>query len=364
MYSAAFCYFRPSPNTQVRGVVFANRLKSQGHKIREVYFYSKLVNNLRNFAIKHRVPYLKTACDIFQTLYYRIIKKVNIRIIRKCTNVYLVKYVTRDFLMSLKLLKKSNHKCNVIYDFDDAVWLPSYSISNYLDDIMQVSDHITCENKFLSDYIYKKYNSFSVIVNSYFDQIGYYKSDQINNNIVIGWIGGKYTYKYIRMISQELNKALEDNLNIKLILAGADNKEVVKDFSEVIDRVEVIESYSSGKPMYRIINGFDIGLFPCEDNDDCNGRGFLKRILYMGCGAVPISSRIKEDGQIIKHNVNGLICNEKVEWSSNINYLINNKRLLNSMKKSGLKFVTSNYNLDAALNALLSNFKLENENNN
>ena len=107
-----------------------------------------------------------------------------------------------EFFASRWLKKK------IIYDFDDAIWIPNYSEANSffsflkgygnVHKICSYAYKISCGNEYLFDYAKQfntnvVYNPTTIDTNNYHNRV----KDQNGEDFVIGWTGSHSTIRYI-----------------------------------------------------------------------------------------------------------------------------------------------------------------------
>ena len=357
MYS--FFYFKPSNTQIVRGQNLANGLRAEGVDVREVYFYSPLLARQRLFAKKKKLKYYKFILEVLQSVISRILIKVKLKKnIKMSKIIHIPKRINFEALSILKENKPLETK--VLYDFDDAIWTDAFEERHYLNELFDCADIIFCDNYFLSDEVFKRYGVKTDILPPYYNQKGYYKNTAPKNSTsestVIGWLGSESTFKFIIHIKEPLINYLEARPASKLKIAGVSKKIVFSVFEKCKAQIECMPTYNASE-MFDFLNGIDIGLFPTLNDDDSNGRGFLKVILYTSVGLPVIASSNDTIDRVIVNGENGLIADSNEAWLACLNDL--SDPILN--KKIGDKsyeMTTKQYSLESNIELLLDQFTL------
>lgn len=255
------------------------------------------------------------------------------------------------FEMVLYLMGKK-----VVYDYDDAIFhnydmstnlfnrLLKYKIYN----IFKRSTVVVCGSRYI-ECIAQKYNSSEVLfIPTVVDKDRY--SISINNSnspLIIGWIGTKYTIKYITSIAPALITASK-LINFKLYIVGA-HLEIEGVDIECFDWTEDSEA--------SLITRFDIGVMPLEDNLWEKGKCGYKLIQYMACGIPVITSPVGVNPEIIGTDKCGILASSIDDWVFSIVKLANNPKLRVSLGLCGRKFVENEYSLQIQADKLVGLFK-------
>ena len=75
--------------------------------------------------------------------------------------------------------------------------------------------------------------------------------------------------------------------------------------------------------LYKKISEFDIGVSPMLDFEFNRAKSAFKAKQYLSCGIPAIASDIGENSTFVKHQVNGLICNEINDYKTGIESILN-----------------------------------------
>ena len=258
-----------------------------------------------------------------------------------------------EFIIS-KILKK-----NIVYDFDDAIWLPNTSEQNSLvgkfkyhrkvASICSWSWKVSCGNALLGDYA-KKYNQ-QVYINPTTIDTSYHKTKMnrtTNHPITIGWTGSHSTLKYLDPMLPIL-KDLKDNYGIGIIIISNQKPDWVFDGYEFIlwNKEGEIEQLDS----------IDIGIMPLDDTIWEHGKCGFKALQYMAMEKPAVVSNVGVNKKIVQHGKNGFLCKDSKDWIANLTQLILSEDLRTSMGKEGRKRVKENYSVRSNSALFLSLFE-------
>lgn len=251
----------------------------------------------------------------------------------------------------------------IIYDFDDAIWLPNYSeantgfhkLKNYqkVNKIMEWSNLISCGNQYLSDYA-SKYNSNVIINPTTIDTVNYHNTKlythQIQKkNIVIGWTGTHTTIKYLEFLKPVLERLAESfefefcvisneypNLNLPNLNFIKWQKE-----TEIPDLMR-----------------FDIGVMPLSSNKWAKGKCGFKALQYMSLGIPTIASPVGVNLDIIEEGQNGFLCDSEEEWLQALTFLLKKEENRTNMSESAKQKIQNNFSVLSNKQNFLSLFNI------
>ncbi len=250
-------------------------------------------------------------------------------------------------------------KKKIIYDFDDAIWLPNTSEQNRLisklkyhqkvQRICRWSWKISCGNDFLAAFA-RKFNS-QVILNPTTIDTDYHKSDEHrlkNQAVTIGWTGTHSTIKYLEPIHPVLEE-LVDEFQVKLIIISDTKPDWDFDNYEFIpwDKSHEIEQ----------LDRLDIGIMPLADSEWEKGKCGFKALQYMALEKPAVVSNVGVNTTIIEHGTNGFLCEKTEDWKTYLIQLIKSESLRKALGKNGRQKVMDSYSVLSNSGLFLSLFE-------
>jgi glycosyltransferase involved in cell wall biosynthesis len=257
-----------------------------------------------------------------------------------------------EWLLAKVLRKK------IIYDFDDAIWLPGGEKTTWLKRwlkatwkikyIIKWSYKISAGNAFLSDYA-RQYNSSVFLMPTVVDtKQGHSKQrDQFEGNkIVVGWTGTHTTLhnlEIVETIIPELKKEIDFDF---LIIS---NKRPDWSFPFIYKQWDARSEQDDLLKMH-------IGIMPLKQGPWFEGKCGFKLIQYHACGIPAIASPVGVNALVTLHNQTGFIANNEGEWKDYLKKLITDASLRSSMSKSARNHIEKNYSLHSLLPAFISLF--------
>lgn len=247
----------------------------------------------------------------------------------------------------IRLLSKK-----MVYDIDDMVFLGHSSEANKIWQslkgkskmiyLMKVANHvITCTPK-LDEFV-RQYNKNTTDISSTVDTdiryipVNNYRNDHV---ITLGWSGSHSTSKYLYLLSNVLQK-IAKSYQYKLIVMGESNFNIEGVNIEAYDWSEDIE--------IKILQKFDIGLYPLPDEDWVYGKSGLKAIQYMALGIPTIATALGANFRIIESEKNGYLVNpnDDKKWEEYIESLILNEDLRKNIGNAARKTIQEKYSIEA-----------------
>lgn len=232
----------------------------------------------------------------------------------------------------------------MIFDFDDAVFVPYRSPSNgYLSylkfpgktaSICRRSTHVMAGNRYLADYALK-FNDQVSIVPTTIDTEKYLPVEPKNGNIpTIGWSGSHSTAQHLDT-AREILRELAKRERFRLRVIGVPSYE--------LDGVEVEAMPWRSETEVEDLRPIDIGIMPLPDDQWSKGKCGLKALQYMALGIPTVCSPVGVNSKIISDGENGFIAGDKEEWIAKLTALLRSAELRRRLGSSGRRTVENEY---------------------
>lgn len=242
-------------------------------------------------------------------------------------------------------------KKQIIYDFDDAIWLMNTSAENKIVSILKChwkvarickwSWKVTCGNDFLCDFA-KQFNQNVVYIPTTLDlqEIGLPKSQHLNPNAfpTIGWTGTHSTLKYLQKIVPILQEIQSEIDFYFIVIADKDPQLELRNFTFVP---------WNKKTEWNDLQKIDIGIMPLDHSEWEEGKCGFKAIQYMALGIPALASPTKANCTIIENGQNGFICSTDSEWKENLKLLIQNAELQSVFVRKGRETIENRFSKSA-----------------
>jgi len=282
---------------------------------------------------------------------------------RKDTIIYAQRTVYQsDFIRFLWLYKRL-FNINLVFDFDDAIFLRR---KKRTDRMLKISDVVIAGSHFLAEYA-RKYNNNVYIVSTSIDADKFKPVyTEKKPEFKIGWVGDGKTYQDDLIMLKKPLISLARTYNIIFEIIGTKDchklKEVYGECEHL--KVEMIDWMEPDEIPSKLTT-FDIGVYPLLDNEWNKGKCGLKALEYMSAGIPAVSSNIGENKYFIKDGEDGFLAGTSEEWETKLRILIENTQLKEQIAMNGRKTVEEKYSIHVAgekLAEILKN-KFWNKNN-
>ncbi|HVG16466.1 MAG TPA: glycosyltransferase [Chitinophagaceae bacterium] len=255
--------------------------------------------------------------------------------------------------ITAKVLKRK-----LIYDFDDAIWIPNTTAENKIVNwvkafwkvkyICKWSYKVAGGNNFLCSYA-RRYTNSVFLLPTCVDVVNKHNrlKDQEGDKIRIGWTGSHSTMIYLDEIVPMLKQVI-DEFGVELIIISnraptftLPNMKYIpwKERSEIED-----------------LSLLNIGLMPLPDDVWSEGKCGFKLIQYMALGMPVVASPVGVNKEIVEEKTNGFLCTSSAEWYAALKELISNANLRSSMGSKGRDKIVHNYSVQANAGSFLALF--------
>jgi glycosyltransferase involved in cell wall biosynthesis len=251
------------------------------------------------------------------------------------------------------------YRKTIIYDFDDAIWLPNTSHQNRV--VAALKNHgkvrkicawswkVSCGNGFLADFA-KQYCK-EVIINPTTIDTDYHiysENKMIMKPLIIGWTGTHSTTRYLLPLIPVFKKLKKVHAFEIRIISNQPPEWDFHDYTFIpwnqSDEIEQLQK-------------FDVGLMPLEDTDWEEGKCGFKALQYMALGIPAIVSEVGVNKEIIEHSISGFLCQNQEDSFRYLSALITSEKLRKSIGDAGRKKVLEKYSVHSNAPLFLSLFE-------
>ena len=257
-----------------------------------------------------------------------------------------------EWLLAKVLRKK------LIFDFDDAIWIPNVSESNKLTRsvkcfwkvayICKWSYKVSAGNAYLARFA-KKYNKEVTIVPTCVDTEHRFNKLQIQEVVkpVIGWTGSHSTLKYLDTLVPVLQK-LEQKYDFTFLVICNHQPDFHLKGLQFLQWREDTEIGDLLK--------IHIGVMPLKADAWSEGKCGFKIIQYLSLGIPAVASPVGVNKEIVEEGVNGLLCTTSEEWYESLAQLLQDEKARIAFGREGRKKIEQTYSIKANRNIFLSLF--------
>ena len=242
-----------------------------------------------------------------------------------------------------KVLKKK-----MVYDYDDAIWLPNYSpqhryvhrIKAYwkVKYIIRWATHVTAGNAYLADYARGFGAEVTVIPTTIDLNLHRVPTPTHSTTPVLGWTGTHTTIRYLEELLPVLQR-LTQEIPFKLhVISNEPPRFALPNL--------VYVPWNKDTEM-EDLSQFTIGLMPLSDTEWAKGKCGFKALQYMALGIPTIASKVGVNKEIIQHGQNGYLAENLEEWAFCIRQILLEREAARLMAELGKRTVQQKYSVDA-----------------
>lgn len=236
----------------------------------------------------------------------------------------------------------------LIFDFDDAIWLPNTSEANKIvaafkwhtktADICRWSYKVSAGNAYLADYA-RQHGAKQVVVNpTTIDMVHLHNSmqEQAVPRPAIGWTGSHSTLPYLQPLVPVLQRLEAQHDFDFIIIADKDPQLSLKSarfvpWQKATERDDLLR--------------FHIGVMPLVDDQWSRGKCGFKALQYMSLGIPAVVSPVGVNTTIVDHGVNGMVADSEEEWFTALDTLLKEEALRVKMGAAAAEKIKGNYSV-------------------
>ena len=270
---------------------------------------------------------------------------------------YDIVFVQREALMAgPPLIERAlaRTRARVVFDFDDAIWLPNVSAGNrrfaWLKNpdktptIIELADLVFAGNEYLADYA-RQYNTEVRVVPSTIDtDVHRPAADQRSavggQPVSIGWCGSTTTVPHFEHAVPALGR-VRDALGDKVTFRLTGDPEYRNAELGIVGKAWALESELSD------VQSFDIGIMPLPDDRWTRGKCGLKGLLYMAAGVPAVLSPVGVNREIIGNDEYGRLAGSEDQWVNALVELATDETLRMHLGAKGRERVVDRYSVRA-----------------
>ena len=250
----------------------------------------------------------------------------------------------------------------VVYDFDDAVFLPNTSEANSftgslkypqkVPSIMARCDLVIAGNQYLANYA-RRFNPAVTVIPTCLDTTVFRPRDAAlrptDGPPVVGWIGTPTTAPYLNGIAASLGTVARDRPFVfRVSGAGAPVR---------MPGVTIAVRPWTLASEVDLFATCDVGVYPLVDDEWALGKCGFKAIQFMACGVPVVASRVGVNTEIIEDGVNGFLATTEAEWTDKVGRLLADPVLRLQLGTAGRQTIESRYSLAANAPLMVAAFE-------
>lgn len=239
----------------------------------------------------------------------------------------------------------------MIFDFDDAIFLPSVSEANRsiaalkqprkVATIIRHSDRVIAGNEYLATYA-RRFNDAVTVIPTVVDTTKFVPHTGSSNGAtrpapIVGWIGSPTTASYLRGLMPVLHDVQRTQ---PFVLRVSGVGEPIEAPGLAIEQ----PSWSLVGEV-ELFNTCDVGVYPLADDEWARGKCGFKAIEFMACGVPVVASAVGVNREIVQDGVNGFLASTSAEWIEKLGRLLADPELRSRIGAAGRRTIVDRYSL-------------------
>ncbi|HEX8429483.1 glycosyltransferase family 4 protein [Hymenobacter sp.] len=236
----------------------------------------------------------------------------------------------------------------IIYDFDDAIWIPNTSEANKIvagikwhqkaESICRWAYKISCGNAYLQDYA-RQFNAAATVNPTTIDTEHLHnriRNQRAAGRLVIGWTGTHSTLKYLEQVVPIVAE-LETRYDFEF--------RVISNQPPVVPLKSLRFQPWRKETEIEDLAGLHVGLMPLEDDPWAKGKCAFKALQYMALGIPALVSPVGMNTEVVQPGVNGYICNTPEDWKQALEALMLDPTLRSRLGEAARTTVVERYSV-------------------
>jgi glycosyltransferase involved in cell wall biosynthesis len=229
---------------------------------------------------------------------------------------------------------------NIIYDFDDAVWLAD--AQHCFERYCKKASVVLAGNQFLFEHARKLTSKVEVIPTSV-DLHKYFKTDTKKHSFNVGWLGSSSGFHYLKRIESQLMLFFSKHSDARLMIVSDKYPYELSQLDKFIDYFPWGRSIDT-----QLINMFSVGLMPITNTEWDQGKCSFKMLQYMACEVPIIASEIGMNKEVAEHMKSygecGIMISSDEDWYAALKtYYDMSDASMSEQGSNGRKIIINSY---------------------
>lgn len=241
----------------------------------------------------------------------------------------------------------------VIYDFDDAIWIPNTSEANRVaaglkyhhkvDSICRWAYRNSCGNAYLAAYA-RQFNPSTVVNPTTIDTVHLHnrvRDQHAPGRPVIGWTGTHSTMKYLDPVVPVLARLEAEGVDFEFRVISNQAPELPQPLKSLR-----FVPWRKDTEIDDLL-GFHFGLMPLEDDPWAKGKCAFKALQYMALGMPAVVSPVGMNAEVVQDGYNGFVCSTPDEWYQALRQLLTDAELRIRLGEAARRTIEERYSVRA-----------------
>lgn len=232
----------------------------------------------------------------------------------------------------------------IVYDFDDAIFLPAPGAANAWAVALKstkkpavlcaLARHVTVGNEVLGEYA-RKHAEHVTTLPSTIDTDAYQPVPHSapRGRLIVGWTGSPSTAQYLAHLREPL-LTLRRMMDFQLRVIGA---------QLAIPGLDVVCQPWAAVSEVQDLSALDVGLMPLPDDPWTQGKCGMKALQYMALSIPAVVSPVGANREIVADGVTGFHARSDAQWVEKIGLLLRSTELRRRLGESARRLVEQRY---------------------
>ncbi len=217
----------------------------------------------------------------------------------------------------------------IIYDFDDAIWLPAAGTVNGVfsqlrfqrktSTICSLATCVSAGSPHLAEYAQKRSARVFVVPTSIeLNDYAVRPEPEADDPFVIGWSGSFSTLIHLERARAPIEALARRR---RVVVRVVCNKEPERPFAGAETVFVKWQEAGEAEELARV----HVGIMPLPDDEFARGKCGLKALQYMATGRPVVVSPVGVNTTIVRHGENGLVADHDADWVEALDRLARSK---------------------------------------
>ena len=250
-----------------------------------------------------------------------------------------------------KILSRINK--NIIFDFDDAIYMSADGSRSYAEKIIRIlryAKRATVANQTLANFS-RRFADTDIIPMAVDTEKILPVSDRIKEEkIQIGWIGTPTNFEFLRSLTNPLQNILKKKDAELVLISARPEASIIKNLNAKF------KSWSEDTEL-ELLSKLDIGIVPLSETLQAKSKFPIKLLLFMALGIPVVCSRWGVPAEIILDGINGFLAKTDAEWKDKLRLLVDDYALRERIGREARKTVEEKFSMRKIFPSFLSVLK-------
>ena len=253
-----------------------------------------------------------------------------------------------------RLLGDRGGRPPIVFDFDDAIFLPSVSDANRfisalkqpgkVATIIRHSDHVIAGNEYLAAYA-RRFNDAVTVIPTCVDTTKFVPSPTRceQRRAGVARAGGRLDRQsHHGALRAAAGRGVPARARAASVRPARQRRRRAARSARRADREQPPWSLDGE---VRLFNTCDVGVYPLADDEWSRGKCGFKAIEFMACGVPVVASAVGVNREIIQDGVNGFLASTDDEWVEKLGRLLVDRELRRRFGEAGRRTIEERYSL-------------------